>query len=297
MALLPPDVKEAAINVAGTAFWYKDPLVHLLVEAGVPSSLVETHRDEPKFKLARQIFSRLEELGDNGFKVQKRIVLRMCQLRRPGNDVPDREAAIRAIKSLQKVALARGLVKPAESQSEKARKRSLQNREAAARAKSKRIKALELTFKRELLSTDKQGRGYTLERLLSELFQVEEIEYRKGYRTPTTQVDGYFKYAGFDYLLEARWRAAKPSVAEIGGFRQKIVQVMESTRGVFVSIVGFRPEVVAAFSGQGANMIFVDGEDLLEILESRWSLRDALDYKIEQAARQGLAFSPLRSGR
>jgi hypothetical protein len=69
---------------------------------------------------------------------------------------------------------------------------------------------------------------------------------------------------------------------------------LESTRGIFVAVQGIRPEVAAHFQGRGGNIIFWDGMDLIEVLEGRVDLWDAMKFKIEKAAQEGRTFVPLR---
>jgi hypothetical protein len=120
-----------------------------------------------------------------------------------------------------------------------------------------------------------------------------EIEYRKSFRTETQQIDGHFNFQGFDYLVEAKWRRDQPTEQELGAFKHKVDGKLESTRGLFVSIPGFRAEVVAQFNGRGPNLILMDGCDLIHILEGRIDLRDAIRKKVERAAQEGIAFTRL----
>ncbi len=139
-----------------------------------------------------------------------------------------------------------------------------------------------------------QARGYSLEGLLSELFAVNEISYRPSYRTETEQIDGYFHFKGFDYLVEARWRKGPPTESDLAALKTKVDKKITSTRGLFVSIVGFRREVVMEFTrGVSSNMILMDGSDIGLILEGHVSLVDALDLKIEKAAQEGIIYFPL----
>jgi hypothetical protein len=144
-------------------------------------------------------------------------------------------------------------------------------------------------------SDDPQGRGYGLEDLLAELFELHEITYRRPYRTETEQIDGHFEFKGFDYLVEARWRATHASETDIGAFKVKVDKKLASTRGVFVSLMGYRTEVVMEFTrGVTSHIVLVDGSDLTLILEGQVSLADALDLKIQKAAQEGIIFFPLR---
>jgi len=147
-----------------------------------------------------------------------------------------------------------------------------------------------------MISTvNRQKAGYSLEDLLEKLFPVFDLEYRKSYRTETQQIDGHFKFEGFDYLVEAKWRADKPNENEIGGFKRKIDTKLESTRGVFISINGFREEVIKSFEGVGNNILFFSGEDFTHVLEGRIDLDEVLRKKIDKAAQEGIAYFPVSS--
>jgi hypothetical protein len=163
------------------------------------------------------------------------------------------------------------------------------------RERSKKLGELSKLFSESFSDPNRQQAGYSLEDLLKDLFAVFEVEYRKSYRTNTQQIDGHFRFEGFDYLVEAKWRKDRPNEQEIGGFRQKVNTKLESTRGLFVSINAFREEVVEQFSGHGANIIFMSGEDLIYILEGRIDLRDALRIKIEKASQEGKVYVPMSS--
>lgn len=94
-------------------------------------------------------------------------------------------------------------------------------------------------------------------------------------------------------MVEAKWRKDQPNESEIGGFQRKVNTKLESTRGLFISINGFRDEVIKNFSGQGANIIFMTGEDLIHILEGRVDFLEALRSKIDKASQYGLIYSKL----
>lgn len=126
------------------------------------------------------------------------------------------------------------------------------------------------------------------------MFALSNIEYKKSYKTETQQIDGYFRFEGFDYLVEAKWRIDMPNEAEIGAFQRKVVTKLESTRGVFISINGFRDEVIKQFNSNRGNIIFFTGEDLTLILEGRIELREVLVRKIERAAQYGNALTNVR---
>lgn len=291
---LPYQVKEALISVCGKAFWLKQPLINIMLEAGVREELIQQFEDQSKYKMARCIIAALEKEGAEGWLVQKRLLTTMCNLRNLVDDtVPDRDAGLDALRNLKALALKEDLVRREALEDVKAKQKERIDRAREASERKRRLDELNKIFSSLVTSSDAQSRGYSLEDLLKELFEVSEIEYHKSYKTPTGQVDGQFHFEGFDYLVEARWRNDQPTVSEIGGFKVKVDKVIESTRGLFVAVQGVRDEVVQEFSGEGANIIFMDGCDLICILEGRISLRDGLKLKIEKAAQEGKVFYPL----
>ncbi len=281
--ILPPRVKEAVVEVCGKAYWYKDPLLSLMREAGVPDDIIVKYEEFSKYKIARNVLHDLELMGDDGWAIQKKLVLRLCQLRKVGADVPDRNAGLDALRELKTAAVEEELVRRKEKQ------------EAVARRK--KLDLLRLAFSEMVMSNKPQARGYRLELLVAELFALSEIDYHKSYKNEVVQVDGFFRFEGFEYLVEARWRKERPPVSEVGGFKVKVDSTFQSARGIFIAVQGVEDHVARHFSRSGGNIIFVDGQDLLEILEARWSLADALRAKIEHAVRMGHAHYILRGRR
>lgn len=294
MPELPFQIQDATIQCFGRCFFYKDSVSTFMRTAGVPRQLIEKYRNEPKFVWARHVLADLSG-SEEGLLVQRRIVSELCKLRDlPDRDVSDRNAGLDALRKLKELAIENDLVaRQSKSDGDGTRRRA----EEKVRIQSERAARLD-SLKRKFLdgvtSSDRQEAGYSLEDLLVNLFALSEIDYRKSYRTPTEQVDGHFRLDSFDYLVEAKWRRDLPTLQEILGFQGKVLGKLESTRGFFISIQGFRDEVVTALSCRGGNIILMDGEDLTHILEGRLELRDGLQYKISKAAQEGKVFVRLR---
>jgi hypothetical protein len=293
---LPFQIREAIVQVCGKAFWYRDPFRAFLLAAGVPSDLYDRFADEPKYKLARHILGELDTLGDEGFMIQRRIVTELCKLRNiPDEAAPDRQAALQAIRWLRELATDQKLIVEVEKTGADLKVQEARRRQAALAARAQKMAELRAAYNAMVVSRDDpQKRGYGLEDLLAELFETHEIAYRRPYRTGTEQIDGHFEFKGFDYLVEARWRSEPPSEADLAGFKTKVDKKLTSTRGFFLSIIGFRPEVVTEFTkGLSSNIVLMDGADLSLILEGHVSLWDALDMKIQKAAQEGIIYFPL----
>jgi hypothetical protein len=297
MAQLPFEIREAIVAVFGKAFWLKDPMKGLLASAGVPVEMFDRYSEESKFKIARHVLSDLDAMGEDGWVIQRRIVTELCALRGvPDPSVPSRDEAIAALRLLKELALAHKLANDEARTSSEQRAAEAKVRQASLLARQEKVQQLRADFySMTSANDDPQERGYGLEDLLADLFELNEIAYRRPYRTPTEQIDGHFSFKGFDYLVEARWRSERPTSGDLGAFKSKIDSKLASTRGIFVAIIGFRPEVVlAATQGNSSSLLLIDGEDLTLILEGHVTLTDALELKIQKAAQEGILFFPLR---
>jgi restriction endonuclease Mrr len=240
----------------------------------------------------------LAELGqtDEGRLVQRRILGQLCNMRNlTDKDVPDRDGGLDALRALKQLALERDLVVRKSKQEQVDRALIAEQKERLLRERAERLQELHQQFTNAIISTDRQTAGYSLEDLLVRLFALFEIEYRSSYRTATQQIDGQFSFNGFHYLVEAKWRKERPTEQEIGGFKHKVDGKLESTRGIFISIPGFRPEVIDQFNGCGSNIILLDGTHLIHVLEGRIDLRDLLNSAIEKAAQEGTVYVPLEN--
>jgi hypothetical protein len=292
---LPADVKKCLIDVCGRSFWYKQPLFEMFARAGIPEERYLKYEHEPKFKIARQLLADLEQAGDDGYLLQRRLLTELCKLRDlTDSEVPDRDAGLDALRSLKSAAQQHDLDVQEEKASRKRRTEDAADSIQKARERDRRLKELQQAFLEMSQSTDRQASGYGLEDLLKELFAVYEIRYRKSYRADGEQIDGFFNFGGFDYLVEARWRRDQPTLDDLLGFQGKVNRKIESTRGMIVSITGFQEEIVRRLRKAGtANLILVDGYDLNLLLEGRVSLIDALQAKVDKAAQEGVIYFPL----
>jgi len=145
----------------------------------------------------------------------------------------------------------------------------------------------------EMKSKNRQEAGFQLELILKELFEINQIRYDHSFRTEnnTQQIDGHFHFDGFDYLVKAKWTQAKSNSSEIASFKRKVDTKISSTRGLFISVNGFREEVIQEYSGEGAKIIFMDETELVYILEGIISLKECLDKKILDSVKYGKVYS------
>jgi hypothetical protein len=97
-------------------------------------------------------------------------------------------------------------------------------------------------------------------------------------------------FEGFQYLVEARWRDEPADVAAIAALSHKAHRSLQSTRGLFLSMAGFRPEVVAELEQGEKNVLLMSGVEFSLVMEERVTLRHALQRKVEECAKRGHIF-------
>ena len=293
---LPFDIREAMVEVCGKAFHYKDPFRHFMLTCGVPADLYDRFAEDSKYKIARHVLSELDSRGKEGHEIQRRILTELCKFRKlPDENTPDRDGGLNALRALKQLALDQKFVIRKVQAAAEAKAAEARRRQAGIAARAEKMRELREQFLILATSLESpQSRGYNLEDILAELFAANELSYRPSYRTSTEQIDGSFQFNGFDYLVEARWRKDPPGEADLAALKTKADKKITSTRGLFVSIAGFRSETVMEFTrGVSSNIILMDGPDLSLILEGHVSLVDALEMKIEKAAQEGIIYFPL----
>ncbi len=135
-----------------------------------------------------------------------------------------------------------------------------------------------------------QERGYALEKILAELARLESLEVTDPFRVSGEQIDGTIKYDGEHYLVEAKWQDKSAANEPVYQFVGKIEGKMYG-RGLFISVHGFSDNVIQSIvQGKAIKTMFVDGEDLVLVLEHQISFRDMIDKKVKAAQTKGLVY-------
>lgn len=143
----------------------------------------------------------------------------------------------------------------------------------------------------QLSRMDPQPRGYALEKLLTQLFILFDIDATEAFRIRGEQIDGAFTLQSAEYLLEAKWQTALTPLSDLDTFVGKIRRKLDNTLGFFLSMNGFQPNAVTINSQGGRPLaILMDGSDLAVVLDNRISLPDLLVRKRQHAARTGETF-------
>ena len=158
---------------------------------------------------------------------------------------------------------------------------------------SQAIGLLHRNFMVVFAETDPLRRGYQFEKFLNEFFDAHGLAPRGSFKLMGEQIDGSFEMHGSVFLVEARWRQAMANAADLLVLRGKS-EKSEWTRGLFISVNGFSDLASETLRmNRRANLVAMSGQDLVLILEERWSLQDALRLKLRHTGETGDAYLPL----
>jgi hypothetical protein len=136
-------------------------------------------------------------------------------------------------------------------------------------------------------SIDSQRRGYLFEEFLKELCLIEGVQMSNQFKKTGEQIDGVIKYDGENYIVEAKWRDALSASDSLYHFAYKAEGKMYG-RGIFISVNGFsRDSVNALVTGKAIKTILIDGGDIVNVVEGRYSLKHMLDIKVKEAQTSG----------
>lgn len=155
---------------------------------------------------------------------------------------------------------------------------------AAVRQKLENIKA---RYSALVMSQDPQGRGFELEKVMYDLFELFDLDPKASFRNTGEQIDGAFALDGTEYLFEAKWQQELVNAAILDSFASKVRRKLENTLGVFLSINGYSSDGVAAHSAGGAAILLMDGSDLMAVFEERIDFVSLILRKKRHAAQTG----------
>src|SRR2546423_1515666 len=118
-----------------------------MLSCGVPLDLYDRFAEESKYKIARHILSELDGREQEGYQIQRRIVTELAKLRKvPDDNVPDREAALRALRWLKELALNHKMIVLKTQAEQNTRAEEARRRQAALVARANKMEQLRKTY-------------------------------------------------------------------------------------------------------------------------------------------------------
>lgn len=292
-------VAPAAINALKEAlthvYWYKSDLRSFLMNTiGDPGILSRVNWDDLKRNIVRNV---VDYLARNQGQYQGDLPRLMSEVARMDDfthlkrleDGDDKARKARdAVGALRKHVASHDQLVASQEQSEERRAVALRERMRSS-AVRERLDDLQQRYF-HLLTLDPQRRGYDLEPLMKDLFDLFDLDPRASFKLAgeqAEQIDGAFSFEGTDFLFEAKWEDPPTGIADLDAFDGKVSRKLENTLGLFLSINGFSNDAVRTHSKGRPQLILMDGSDLMAVLEGRIDLVQLLLRKRRHASQTG----------
>lgn len=172
------------------------------------------------------------------------------------------------------------------------RRKEYSERLKSNKAVREKLALLNSSFLNIATGTNPQAKGYALEKLMYDIFDLFDLDPKASFRITGEQIDGAFRLEGTEYLFEAKWHSSLISANDLDSFSMKISRKLENTLGVFLSMNGFSEDGIKAHSIGRPNIILMDGSDIMAVLEERIDLVSLLLRKKRHAALTGEIYLP-----
>lgn len=156
-----------------------------------------------------------------------------------------------------------------------------------------RLDEINSRYAKLVMSKDLQKRGYELETVLYDIFNLFDLDPKASFKNIGEQIDGAFSLEGTDYLFEAKWQSYKVNASDLDAFSGKISRKLDNTLGLFLSINGFSDEAVKIYSSGRSSILLMDGMDLLAVLENNIDIVALIIRKRRHASQTGNVYLPI----
>ncbi|HEX4154851.1 MAG TPA: hypothetical protein VHY48_04490 [Acidobacteriaceae bacterium] len=281
-----------------TIYWYKDGFKSFVTTTiGKQINLAQFDWTRPKRQVASELVDTLTS-DEQWVSTLTRLSMEVCamtdfsHLERLDDGKNKADAARKAVAALRKL-LSTHVDIESERKQQQDRQKGAERRAADAASFDGRLRAIKDDFAALLKQKTPQSRGYYLEKILRDLFELYDLDPKASFRNTGEQIDGAFCFESTEYLLEAKWQEKWSDASDLDSFAAKIRRHLENTLGLFISINGFSPDGIEAHERGGVISLLLDGQDLAAVLEGRIPLPDLLRRKKQHAARKGGGFLPV----
>jgi hypothetical protein len=271
---IPSDLANLLAVSIRDVVWYKDSVCALFAECGVPKAIlaeVNKVKSSPTITLVKLVLRELDERGEDGQLVAKKLLSRMYYWNDLHTVPPERKD--KAISSLTAL---REAYKRYDAQ-QKYEQEQLERKMHLERKDRGHIRELDHAtlgkFRDEFDAThaisNTEERGNRFQDLMNRIFKYYCDESKGDFNRKGEQIDGLFYFDKHWWYVEVRWRQQKAKAADISILRDRARDAFGGdTKALFVSFNGYTDDCLASITGKGdERVILMDGYDLRCVLD------------------------------
>lgn len=285
-------LKEALCKI----YWYKDDL-RSFIKNCISESNIVNEVDWTVYK--RQIVADIVDLlcadQDKYLGDLRRLLHEVCKmsnfkhLEHLEDGKHKSEQAALAVQALRELVETHDQKIKEQSKSEQRRKEAMVNLKSK-QAITQKLDEIKDKYFKLVTSKCPQTRGYELEQVMHQIFELFDLDPKASFRNIGEQIDGAFSLEGTDYLFEAKWTKHKLGSEVLDSFKGKVNRKLDNTLGLFLSINGFSKDAISIHSNERSTILLMDGSDLVVVLEGRVDFVSLIVRKRRHAAQTGNIF-------
>lgn len=285
-------LKEALCNI----YWYKQDLKSFMLNSVTNKSVfLGVNWDKTKREIVSNIVDTLIQKPSENIGDIRRLFDEVSKMQ----DFSHLEYLEDSHTKIEKAKKSVAALKKVISNNDEAIKKDKLESEKKAREYANKVKSnsflvkldeIKNTYYQLTRSTDTQKRGYELEKLMYDIFDLFDLDPKASFKNKGEQLDGAFTLDGTDYLFEAKWKKGLIDSSDLDAFNGKISRKLDNTLGLFLSISGFSNDAIEIHSRDRSSLILMDGMDLVSVLENQIDIKELIIRKRRYAAQTGKIF-------
>ena len=258
---ISPVALEALKDALSKIYWYKSELQSFIRNSvGDPTIVQVADWSGYKIQAVSDIVDFLAADQDKHLGSVRRLVYDVVKfnsfekLERLEDGKQKAERARLAVQSLKRLVEDHDEEVRKKEETEKLRKQEAE-RLNRSKAVLSRLEETKRRYTSLVLSTDPQGRGVELEKVMYDIFEIFDLDPKASFRLKGEQIDGAFSLDNTDYIFEAKWQQEPVSREQLDGFGGKVQRKLENTLGLFLSITD-SPETASISIRAGSRNLF-----------------------------------------
>jgi len=276
-----------------TPYWYKGDLRSFLTSTLTnPALLSRLNWGDYKRNIASELVNILDRRQDEYQADLLRLMTEVARvddfshLERLEKGKEKASAARVSVRALRKLTEAHEALFDEQKRLEERRRKAHEQllRTTAVRAK---LEELTKAYFGLLSAHGAQERGYRLEKIMRELFELFDLDPRASFKIVGEQIDGAFTFDATDYLFEGKWQQDPIGAADLDVLAGKLARRLDNTLGLFLAINGFSEDGVKAHASGRRMMLLMDGSHLMAVLEGRIDMIQLLLRMRREASQTG----------
>ncbi len=285
-------LKEALCNI----YWYKSDLRSFLQNCiGDRSVILSVDWNSYKRQIVSDIIDYLCGDQDKYLGDLRRLMHEVCKMTNFKHLEQLEDGRKKAQRAAESVKNLRDLVDTSNAKAKEEEDIAKRRKEALEKLKSSqavlgKLESIKSEYFKLVTAKEHHKRGYELEKVLYEIFDLFDLDPKASFRNIGEQIDGAFSLEGADYLFEAKWQDHLSDASDLDAFKGKISRKLDNTLGLFLSINGFSEDAVRIHSSGRSTVLLMDGIDLMAVLEGRIDFVSMLIRKRRHAAQTGNIF-------